>query len=99
MGKLRVKRLLLRTGGGHARHLEGTLRSLEVMLLVNVHLRLRVVHLRVLLGLTVHHLSGVRVERLLEHLRPLGAILGTRHLHRNVGLLLVVAGDVQAMHV
>lgn len=49
--------------------------------------------------LTVHHLSGVRVERLLEHLRSLGTILGARHLHGNVGLLLVVAGDVQAVHV
>lgn len=65
-------------------------------LLVDVGKRclVRVLHLRVLLSLTVHH-GSLRVEGLLEHLGTLSAILGTRHLHGN--LVAFLARNDQAL--
>ena len=65
-------------------------------LLVDVGKRclVRVLHLRVLLSLTVHH-GSLRVEGLLEHLRALSAILRTRHLHGN--LVAVLTGNNQTL--
>ena len=70
-------------------------------LLVDVRKRslVRVLHLRVLLSLTIHH-GSLGVESSLKHLRTLGAILGARHLHGNVAVLRVVnTRNTETLHV
>jgi hypothetical protein len=95
LSKLGIERVMLVSSASHVRRhvLEVMLRS---HLLVDVGKRclVRVLHLRVLLSLAVHH-SSLRVEGLLEHLGTLGAILGAGHLHGN--LVAVLAGDNQAL--
>jgi hypothetical protein len=73
--------------------LEVVLRS---HLLVDVGKRclVRVLHLRVLLSLAVHH-GSLRVEGLLEHLGTLGAVFGAGHLHGD--LVAFLARNNQAL--
>ena len=87
--------MVLVSSGSHVgRHVREVVLRSHLLVDVGKRCLVRILHLRVLLSLAVHH-GGLGVEGLLKHLGTLSAIFGARHLHGN--LVALLAGNNEAL--